>query len=223
MIDTIQQKLTLEGVMGALQKLHGIRHRAFKFKNSALHQEVMELEDILRNIADVNKASATSLEIRQWSLKELLLDISQMYASFFKKYQIDFKVQSVKGTLIQADKMAFFHIFFNLIYYMGSYADADAQSFISVEAKPYNDQFIAIYLEDNGKYLAILHQKSPLENSYNRRVLDNIAGVGLTVVQEWVLAIKGSIQLVDKLSQGLKCCLLLPGKQSAFLREKEML
>jgi len=221
MIDTIQQKLTLEGVMGALQKLQSLRRYALKLRNTTLHHEVMELEDILKNIADVNKAPTTSLEIKQWSLRNLMRDIGQMYAPYFSKHQLEFKTQSVKGILIDADKMAFFHIFFNLIHYMGSYADTNAQSFISVEAKPYNEQFIAIYLEDNGKYPASLHQQSPFEKPYKKRVLDTIAGVGLAVVQEWVLAIKGSIQLVDKLSQGMKCCVLLPGTQNAFLKEKE--
>ena len=223
MIDTIQQKLTLEGVTGALQKLQGLRRWALKLRNTTLHHEVLELEDILKNIADVNKAPTTSLEIKQWSLRDLLRDIGQMYAPYFSKHHIEFKTGSVKGILIDADKMAFFHIFFNLIHYMGGYADVGThtQSFISVEAKPYNGQFIAIYLEDNGRYPASLHQQSPFEKPYKKRVLDTIAGVGLAVVQEWVLAIKGSIQLVDKLSQGMKCCVLLPGTQNAFLREKE--
>ncbi|HAS44303.1 MAG TPA: sensor histidine kinase [Microscillaceae bacterium] len=222
-IDTVQQRLIREGLMKARQTLLNLRYKLGEHrKNATLREATFEIEDILENIGNLNVIAATPLETKQFSLRDLVLSIGQMYKPYFRKHHIEFRPQ-IENILVQVDKMTFFHIFFNLIHYMGDFVDKKSRttSFISVEAKPYNEELVAIYIEDNGRYPVDVHQgKQPFDTSYNKRVLDTIAGVGSGVVKEWVIAIKGSIQLVDKLSQGIKCCLLLPGKKNDFLREQ---
>lgn len=219
MIDTVQQKLIQEGLQRARQTLFNLRQRLGTHqKNEAFREATYQLEDILENIGNLNVISANSLEIAQFSLRDLIISIGQMYKSYFHKHQIEFRPR-VENIQVQLDKMTFFHIFFNLIHYMGRHADNDSKetSFISVEAAPYNAELIAIYIEDNGNYPVDVYQEGqPFDKPYDKRVLDSISGVGLGVVKEWVLAIKGSIQLVNKLSKGIKCCLLLPGKKKPF-------
>lgn len=223
MIDTVHQKLVSDGVREALQQLGSIQQKILPLNDADLHQQAEALEVTLRSIADVNKKPISSLNIKFWRLRNLTDDLRQMYTSYFIKHKIEFKTQGIEDVLVNTDKMTFFHICFNLIYYMGTYVDVtpNIRSFISLEAKVYNEEFIVIYIEDNGKYPPAVRQKTSFDKpSYSQKVLDSIAGVGLAIVKEWVIALKGSIQMVDKLNQGMKFCLVIPGKQNTLVNEK---
>lgn len=213
MIDTIQKKLIKRGVADARQRLQKIRQKTMKIHKTDLYLETVAVENILRSVEDLNGVEATkTLRIEQLNLQELVENVGQMYTPFLKKHHMDFRSYVTTDLWIKVDKMSFFHIFFNLIYYMVGHVRADEQNrFISIEAKAYNEKLIAIYLEDNGVYLSE-ETAQALSKSYDSTVLETLAGVGLSLVKEWVAALKGSIQLIDKPGPGMKCCLLLPGR-----------
>lgn len=215
MIDTVQQNLIAEGIANVKEHLRKIRQRITstrgwnnKKRKAELWQEASAIEDILDNIGELSKVMTKSLEVEKLNLSALVEDIRQMYAPFLEKHSISFHYQITPQLLVKVDQMTFFHIFFNLIHYMGRHANTEAQSFISIEAKPYDNGLVAIYIEDNGNYPTATSPS--FDKSYGSKVLDTLAGVGLGVVKEWATAINGSIQMIDKLSPGIKCCLLVP-------------
>ena len=219
MIDIVHQQLINAGIEEARQKIKDLQNRMPKRKKTATI--LREVDGILLDLVSLHQITPKVLEIKYYSLPTLLDAIPQMYGAFFKKQRLDFKVIPMASLQISVDQTAFFRIFFNLIYYMAQYADGQAEegSFIQVEAKPYNEELVAIYIEDNGRYPAGIHD-DVFDGPYSKRVLNTIAGVGLGVVKEWMLALRGSIQLVDKLGAGIKCCLLLPIKKSDVIRKQ---
>ena len=219
MIDTVHQQLVADGLSEARQRLMEAKKNR---KWSKARGTLDEIGDILLNLVSLNKITPKPLEIKHYSLPKLLNSIQQMYAAFFRKQGIAFSVQATPELQVAVDEVTFYRIFFNIIYYMGQHIDAEAAEshFIQVEAKPYSDQLVAIYVEDNGAYPANTTQQTVFDTPYDKRVLNTIAGIGLEVVKEWMMALQGSIQLVDKLSQGIKCCLLLPSKKNELPRKR---
>lgn len=212
MIDTIHKDLIAAGLDEARQKLNDAKQTSRWMKVQAALDEI---GDILLNLVSLNKIVPTSLEIKHYSLPKLLHFIQQMYAAFFRKQGIAFSVRVAPELQVAVDEVTFYRIFFNIIYYMGQHLDKETKEsrFIQVEAKHYDDRLVAIYIEDNGRYPVDAHQ-TIFDQSYDQRVVNTIGGIGLEVVGEWMTALKGSLQLVDKLSQGIKCCLLIPKKLS---------
>jgi len=207
MIDTIQRSLMTEGIIQVRTQLKELGKKQ-KRKNVRVVLEAVD--EILLNILSLNQAPSTSLEIKNYHLRELLTNISQMYAPFFRKKQIDFSIGAA-ALQIAVDRTLFDRIFFNMIYYMARHMDMESENsrFIRVEASAYNEELVAIYVEDNGCYPSL--DKSQIEGkTYEKKVCNVMAGIGLGAVKEWLTALKGSFQVVDKLGPGIKCCLLIP-------------
>jgi len=53
------------------------------------------------------------------------------------------------------------------------------------------ENILRIYVEDNGQYL-MNETTYSLNKSYDSTVLETLAGVGLSLVKEWMMAMKGS-------------------------------
>ncbi len=213
MIDIVQRRLIADGIAEAQRQIKDLQNRMRRKKANETLEEVKEM---LRNLMSLNEIVPTPMEIKHHHLPKLLQAIPQMYRLLFEKKYIDFRVAWMPSYLqVSVDKNVFFRIFFNLVCYMGQYADGKAEggSFIQVEAKPYNEHLVAMYIEDNGNYPLGIHN-DVFDKPYPKRVSHTIAGVGLGVVQEWVMALQGSIQLVDKLGPGIKCLLLLPSQKN---------
>ena len=219
MIDTVHQQLVADGLEEARQRLMEAKKNR---KWSKARGTLDEIGDILLNLVSLNKISPKPLDIKHYSLPKLLASIHQMYKPFFRKQGIAFRIQAAPHLQVAVDDTTFFRIFFNIIYYMGQHIDAEAAEnhFIQVEAKPYSDHLVAIYIEDNGAYPANTTHQTIFDQSYDQRVVNTIGGIGLEAVKEWMMALRGSIQLVDKLSQGIKCCLILPSKKNDFSRKR---
>lgn len=216
MIEIVQKSLLEEGISEAMAKIKAIKSRVRR-KNT--RETLDDIQDILLDLKSLQKIEGKSLETKHYSLKELLNAIGQMYAPFFKQQGIDFQGYST-NLQVTVDRLVFIRIFFNVIYYMAQHIDVKAKvtPYIKVGGHSYKNDLIAIYVEDNGCYTPDAHQ-DVFDKPYSKKVRDTIAGTGLGVVKEWMMAIKGSIQVVDKLGPGIKCCLLLPGKKNDFLRE----
>ncbi len=213
MIDIVQQRLIADGIAEAQRQIKDLQDRV---RRKSANETLEEVKEILRNLMSLNEITPTQMEIKHHNLPKLLQAIPQMYRLLFEKKHIDFRVIAMTSFLqVSVDNNVFFRIFFNLVCYLGQYADSKAEggSFIQVEAKPYNENLMAIYIEDNGSYPVGTHD-NVFDKPYKKRVSNTIAGVGLGVVQEWVMALRGSIQLVDKLGPGIKCLLLLPSQKN---------
>ena len=218
MIDTVHQQLVADGLSEARQRLMEAKKNR---KWSKARGTLDEIGDILLNLVSLNKITPKPLDIKHYSLPKLLTSIHQMYRPFFRKQGIAFRIQAAPHLQVAVDDTTFFRIFFNIIYYMGQHIDVEVKEnhFIQVEAKRYDDHLVAIYIEDNGKYPVGVYQ-TIFDQSYDQRVVNTIGGIGLEAVKEWMTALQGSIQLVDKLSQGIKCCLLLPSKKNELPRKR---
>ena len=219
MIDIVQQRLIADGIAEAQRQIKDLQDRV---RRKSANETLEEVKEILRNLMSLNEITPTQMEIKHYNLPKLLQTIPQMYRVFFEKKHIDFRVVTKTSYLqVSADKQAFFRIFFNLVCYLGQYADGKAEggSFIQVEAKSYNEHLVAIYIEDNGSYPVGTYD-DVFDKPYKKRVSNTIAGIGLSVVQEWVMALRGSIQLVDKLGPGIKCLLLLPSQKNEVFKSK---
>ncbi|EAY31010.1 histidine kinase [Microscilla marina] len=219
MIDTIQQSLISEGLQEARQLVQTMKQKALKLTNTDLLKRIVELEDMLRNIDDVNNISTEAVHIEKCSLKALIDTAYQMYHLYFSRKDIRFS-SYVANLQIKVDKMSFFRMFFSLVHYMGKHAHPDEERFISIEAAAYNSQTIAMYIEDNGVYPT--SNTDIFDQSFKRRITGAISGVGLAAIQQWAHSVGGKVCPVDKVGSGLKLCFLLPGTASPHLREQPL-
>jgi K+-sensing histidine kinase KdpD len=217
MIDTIQQSLISEGLQEARQLMQVMRQKALKIANTDLLKRIVELDDMLRNIDDINNISTEALQIETCSLKSLIDTAYQMYHLYFSRKDIRFS-SYVTNLQVKVDKMSFFRMFFSLVHYMGKHAHPDEERFISIEAAAYNAQTIAMYIEDNGLYP--ISDPSPFEQSFKRRVTGAISGVGIPAIQQWATSVGGKVYPVDKVDTGLKLCFLLSGTVSNCLKKE---
>lgn len=219
MIDTIQQQLINEGIQSARQMVQRMKQGIMKLVNTELIQQLVKLEDTLNSIDDINNISAKALQIEQFSLKELLDAAYQMYHLYFRRHEISFS-SYVTNLQVKVDKASFFRMFFNLVHYMGQHIHPEEDSFIAIEAAAYNTQTIALYIEDNGVYPTT--ETDIFDPSFKHRMVGAISGVGLSAIRQWAESVQGSIHVVDKVGQGLKLCLLLPGNVAEHLGEKAL-
>lgn len=200
MIDTIQQALITEWVADALQRLRNIQQKTFETKR---------LEDILQRIWELNKTPVQKVKIERLDFKLFIEGIDQVCTTYLNRQGICFKNYVSDSLWVKTNRIILFHILFRLIFYMGKHAcTLEDERFISIEARVYNEKLVAIYLEDNGIHPRNARYTLPHQTIYSSQVLE---GIGLTTIQRWSKVIRGSFQLIDKPSQGIKCCLILLG------------
>ncbi len=207
----------LTSVMGILQVLKtdvsALAHVNLYLE--MISKSVTRLDNYIREVLSISRNSRTIIGNEEINFEEIVEEIKQdlAYLEEFKEVEIKLNIQAEKENIIfRSDRIRIKAIFDNLISnairYHNPYED---KNFVNITIH-INKKEAKITITDNGLGISSKHIDYIFDMFYRANDQKAGSGLGLYIVKETVLKLKGTIEIDSTPNKGTTFSIVLPSK-----------
>lgn len=186
-----------------------------KMNLNRIHSDALKMSQLINELLDFLKASQNAIKLSVKS-QDLCIHIAEKYDNFnsyAKRRSINFTLQVPNvETIIYFDETQLQKVINNLLLNAFKYTPNNGEIIIGVVD---HAEFIEIYVQDNGIGMPkdmiekIFERFYQIDNEVNNDIALTGTGIGLSLVNDIVIAHKGKINVISEINKGSKFIITL--------------
>jgi len=174
---------------------------------SFIEQSTHSIDQMLRSLLKVSHIVLADINSIQIDMNDLLENIVRDSEKIIKENKIELTIEPLPNC--QADRGLIKEVFFNLINNAIKYLDPTRPGKINIRGFIKN-QYSIYSVEDNGRGIALNHQKNIFKLFHRLDTDSPTEGVGLTIVRRLLNRMDGNVWLESQQGKGSKFFVALP-------------
>ncbi len=182
-----------------------------------------QLEIFIKEIADYSRNVKTGIQSQEIDFKTFFEDILDHYKFYDESEKIQKIIQVEQKAAFRSDMARLKVILKNLVSNSIRYADTDKpMPFLKLSALVTDNQ-VVIEVSDNGRGIASHHLEKIFEMFYRATDSKTGSGLGLFIVKETVMKLRGEIEVSSEYTEGTTFTLRFPFIQADETSENSTL
>ncbi|MTI33244.1 ATP-binding protein [Xanthovirga aplysinae] len=186
-----------------------------------IDKSLNSLKTYIHEILDFSRNTRIKLSYQQINFQELLRETLDLLQFIPERGKISINQEIQEEYAFFSDNYRLKVLLNNLLSNALKYADSEKEkSYIKIKINTYPENCL-ICIKDNGIGIPKDRQEKIFEMFYRASETSQGAGIGLYIVREVLLKLKGTIEVTSKEGEGSTFILKIPNKKSAY-EEEEM-
>lgn len=203
----------LASVMGLIDIILNEDHDVdLGFKLEMMQQSVKRLDDFIKDIVQYSQNKHLEIAVEPINFKELINDSLESLWYLKNREHISFKMNIAEAQNFYSDKKRISIIFNNLISNAIKYHNIHTENPTITITVAIREDEVSIEIADNGIGIPEIHLTKIFQMFY--RVSSKVmgTGIGLFVIKEVILKLKGTITVQSTPNKGTKFVILIPNQ-----------